>query len=270
MTATQQRVVLVTGGMGGLGETISTKMADAGYRVVVTYSPGNTKYDEWLADLKTRGYDMVAVPCDVASFDSCSSAVADIQTRLGAIDVLVNNAGIGSFGRADELPIEAWERVLAINLGAAFHGSRAALRHLRARHGCIVNTASISGLFADPGLLAYNVSKAGVVNLTRNMAVDHAAEGIRVNCICPGPVGTPMLSPLLADPGVAAQYAELIPLGRVGTAEEMAAGILFLASRDAAFMTGTAIVIDGGVTCQTGQPNLDRILRAIVAPGSGG
>ena len=150
---------------------------------------------------------------------------------------------------------------MAVNLGAVLHGSRAALPHLRKSRGCIVNTASISGLFADPGLLAYNVSKAGVVNLTRNMAVDHAAEGVRVNCICPGPVGTPMLAPLLEDPAVAAEYAERIPLGRAGTADEMAAAILFLASRDAAYITGAALVIDGGVTCQTGQPSFDKILR---------
>lgn len=259
----ESKVAVVTGAASGIGAaTVERFLAEGAF----------------VAACDVKGEALAVLPADrtlIRAFDVADSValatfIDAAAARFGTIDILVNNAGIGSFGRADELPVEAWDRVLAINLGAAFHGSRAALPYLRESRGCIVNTASISGLFADPGLLAYNVSKAGVVNLTRNMAVDHAADGIRVNCICPGPVATPMLNPLLADPGVAAQYAALIPLGRAGTADEMAAAILFLASRDAAFITGTALVIDGGVTCQTGQPNLDRIMRGHVPPGAGG
>jgi meso-butanediol dehydrogenase/(S,S)-butanediol dehydrogenase/diacetyl reductase len=263
------KVAVVTGAASGIGAAAAERFLAEGAFVAGCDVNGDALADRF-AQFGVPGDRVLTQAVDVADSAALAAFIHAAAVRFGAIDVLVNNAGIGSFGRADELPVEAWDRVLAINLGAAFHGSRAALPYLRKSHGCIVNTASISGLFADPGLLAYNVSKAAVVNLTRNMAVDHAAEGIRVNCICPGPVGTPMLAPLLADPGVTAQYATLIPLGRVGTAEEMAAAILFLASRDAAFITGTAMVIDGGVTCQTGQPNLDRILRAIVPPGAGG
>ena len=263
------KVAVVTGAASGIGAAVAERLLAEGASIA-----GCDVNPETL----TATFSGFGVPLDrvfTQAFDVSDSSILTgfidaAATRFGKIDILINNAGIGSFGRADELQPQDWDRLLAVNLSAVFHGSRAALRYLRLSRGCIVNTASISGLFADPGLLAYNVSKAGVVNLTRNMAVDHAAEGIRVNCLCPGPVGTPMLAPLLADPGVTAQYADLIPLGRVGTAEEMAAGILFLASRDAAFMTGASLTVDGGVTCQTGQPNLDRILRAIVPPGAGG
>ena len=119
--AAKQRVVLVTGGMGGLGETISTKMADAGYKVVVTYSPGNTKHDEWLADMKGRGYEMFAVPCDVADIESCAKAVAGVQDKIGAVDVLVNNAGITrdmTFKKMDKVN---WDAVLRTNLDSLFN-----------------------------------------------------------------------------------------------------------------------------------------------------
>ena len=118
---TQTRVVLVTGGMGGLGETISTKMADAGYKVVVTYSPGNTKHGEWVAGMKQRGYDVLAVPCDVADFDSCGRAVAEVQEKLGPVDVLVNNAGITrdmTFKKMDKVN---WDAVMRTNLDSLFN-----------------------------------------------------------------------------------------------------------------------------------------------------
>ena len=263
------KVAVVTGAASGIGAAVAQRFLAEGGSVAGCDVNGSA-LEATFAGFGAHVDRIFIQAFDVADSVALAAFIDTATAQFDAIDVLVNNAGIGSFGRVDELTPEAWERVLSINLSAAFHGSRAALPHLRASRGCIVNTASISGLFADPGLVAYNVSKAGVVNLTRNMAVDHAAEGIRVNCICPGPVATPMLNPLLADPAVAAQYAALIPLGRAGTAEEMAAAVLFLASRDAAFMTGVALVIDGGVTCQTGQPNLDRILRGNVAPGAGG
>ena len=116
-----QKVVLVTGGMGGLGETISTKMADAGYKVVVTYSPGNTKHAEWVADMKKRGYDIMAVPCDVADYDSCTKAVAEVQAKAGAVDVLVNNAGITRDTTFKKMDKVNWDAVMRTNLDSLFN-----------------------------------------------------------------------------------------------------------------------------------------------------
>ena len=116
-----QKVVLVTGGMGGLGETISTKMADAGYKVVVTYSPGNTKHAEWVADMKTRGYEIMAVPCDVADYDSCTKAVAEVQAKAGAVDVLVNNAGITRDMTFKKMDRVNWDAVMRTNLDSLFN-----------------------------------------------------------------------------------------------------------------------------------------------------
>src|SRR5690606_14937803 len=167
---------------------------------------------------------------------------------FGALDILVKNTLIGRFGHFDEITPEACRTSFHVGRDAVFFASRTALPHLRKTRGYVVNTASISGLLGDPGLVAYHVAKAGVVNLTRNMAVDHAHEGIRVNCICPGGVATPMLKAHTRDAAIMAEYEKLVPMGRVAQPEEMAAGIAFLASGDASYITGHALVIDGGVT----------------------
>src|SRR5690606_13557906 len=177
---------------------------------------------------------------DVADGDAVMQCVDDAAAHFGQLDVLVNNAGIGCFGHVDEITPQAWRQTMAVDLDAVFFASRTALPHLRKTRGNIVNTASISGLLGDPGLVAYNVAKAGVVNLTRNMAVDHAHEGIRVNCICPGGVATPMLKAHTRDAAIMAEYEKLVPMGRVAQPEEMAAGIAFLASGDASYITGHA------------------------------
>lgn len=198
---------------------------------------------------------------DVADADAYAAFIDHAAARFGRLDVLVNNAGIGSFGHVDEVDTKYWRKVMAVNVDAVFFGVRAAMPYLRKTKGCVVNTASISGLFADPGLLAYNTSKGALINMTRNLAVDHASDGVRFNCICPGGVATPMTKAHLADAAFMDEYATLVPMARMGLPEEMAAGIAFLASRDAAYITGTTLTIDGGVTAQTGQPNFDRLYR---------
>lgn len=250
------KVVAITGAASGIGEATARRFAAEGARLALC-----DLSEEALATAAV-GFDAPLLRVvDVSDAGAFEHFIDETASNFGRLDVLVNNAGIGCFGHVDEISAEQWRRTMAVDLDAVFFGSRAALPHLRRVGGCIVNTASISGLFADPGLAAYNVAKAGVVNLTRNMAVDHAAEGVRVNCICPGGVGTAMLKAHLRDAAIMEEYERLVPMGRVGTADEMAAGIAFLASGDASYITGTTLTIDGGVTAQTGQPNFDRIYR---------
>jgi meso-butanediol dehydrogenase/(S,S)-butanediol dehydrogenase/diacetyl reductase len=254
------KVVLVTGAASGIGRATALRFAAEGARLALcdvnAALLARTGTDSGLARA-----DLFMRDLDVADGAALESFVRDAAAALGGIDVLVNNAGIGSFGRVDEISPEQWRRVFAVNVDSIFFATRAALPFLRVSRGSIVNTASISGQAGDPRLGAYCAAKGSVVNLTRQLALDHAADGIRVNCVCPGPVATPMVQAHLRDEAIMREYAERIPLARVGTAEEIAAGIAFLASRDASFITGHDLTIDGGVTAHTGQPDFDRLYR---------
>jgi acetoacetyl-CoA reductase len=241
-----QKVVLVTGGMGGLGETISTKMADAGYRVVVTYSPGNTKHAEWTADMKSRGYDIVTVPCDVADIESCAKAVAQVQDKVGAVDVLVNNAGITrdmTFKKMDKVN---WDAVLRTNLDSLFNMTKQVADGMVERGwGRIINVSSVNGSKGAFGQTNYSAAKAGVHGFTKALALEVARKGVTVNTISPGYIGTKMVTAIpkeILDTKILPQ----IPVGRLGRPEEVAGLIIYLASEEAAFVTGANIAINGG------------------------
>ena len=241
-----QKVVLVTGGMGGLGETISTKMADAGYKVVVTYSPGNTKHAEWVADMKKRGYAIMAVPCDVADYDSCTKAVAEVQAKAGAVDVLVNNAGITRDTTFKKMDKVNWDAVIRTNLDSLFNMTKQVADGMVERGwGRILNISSVNGSKGAFGQTNYSAAKAGVHGFTKALALEVAKKGVTVNTISPGYIGTKMVTAIPKDV-LDTKILPQIPVGRLGKPEEVAGLVIYLASEEAAFLTGANIAINGG------------------------
>ncbi len=232
--------------MGGLGETISSKMADAGYKVVVTYSPGNTKHGEWLADMKSRGYDMLAVACDVADIDSCAKAVGEVHKQHGAIDVLVNNAGITrdmTFKKMDKVN---WDAVMRTNLDSLFNMTKQVADGMVERGwGRIINVSSVNGSKGAFGQTNYSAAKAGVHGFTKALALEVAKKGVTVKTISPGYIGTKMVTAIPQDI-LDSKILPQIPVGRLGKPEEVAGLIIYLASEEAAFLTGANIAINGG------------------------
>ena len=241
-----KHVVLVTGGMGGLGETISAKMVDAGYRVAVTYSPGNKTHAEWVAQMKAKGYDILAVPCDVADFDSCANAVATVQAKFGAIDVLVNNAGITrdmTFKKMDKVN---WDAVMRTNLDSLFNMSKQVVDAMVEKGwGRVINVSSVNGSKGAFGQTNYSAAKAGVHGFTKALALEVAKKGVTVNTISPGYIGTKMVMAIAKDV-LDSKILPNIPVGRLGKPEEVAGLIIYLASDEAAFVTGANIAINGG------------------------
>ena len=240
------RVVLVTGGMGGLGEVISTKMSAAGYRVAVTYSPGNTKHAEWVADMKARGHDILAVPCDVADLESCTKAVAEVREKVGEVDVLVNNAGITrdmTFKKMDKVN---WDAVLRTNLDSLFNMSKQLVDGMTERGwGRVINVSSVNGSKGAFGQTNYSAAKSGVHGFTKALALEVAKKNVTVNTISPGYIGTKMVMAIPKEV-LDSKILPQIPLGRLGKPEEVAGLIIYLASEEAAFVTGANIAINGG------------------------
>ena len=240
------RVVLVTGGMGGLGETISTKMADAGYKVAVTYSPGNSKHAEWVAGMKERGYDIAAVPCDVADLDSCAKAVAEVTAKVGPVDVLVNNAGITrdmTFKKMDKVN---WDAVMKTNLDSCFNMTKQVCDGMTDRGwGRVINISSVNGQKGAFGQTNYSAAKAGMHGFTKALALEVARKGVTVNTISPGYIGTKMVMAIPKDV-LDSKIIPQIPMGRLGKPEEVAGLVAYLASDEAAFLTGANIAINGG------------------------
>jgi acetoacetyl-CoA reductase len=246
MSMAKQRVVLVTGGMGGLGETISTKMADAGYQVAVTFSPTNTKHTEWVQGMKAKGYEILAVPCDVSDFNSCANAAAAVVAKLGAVDVLVNNAGITrdmTFKKMDKVN---WDAVLRTNLDSLFNMTKQVADGMVERGwGRIINVSSVNGSKGAFGQTNYSAAKAGVHGFTKSLALEVAKKGVTVNTISPGYIGTKMVTAIPEDI-LNTKILPQIPVGRLGKPEEVAGLIIYLASDEAAFVTGANIAINGG------------------------
>jgi acetoacetyl-CoA reductase len=241
-----QRVAVVTGGMGGLGEAICIKLAQMEYRVVATYSPGNTKSADWIKDMKARGFEMHAVPVDVSDFDSCQKAAARIQSEVGAIDVLVNNAGITRDMTFKKMGKVDWDAVLRTNLDSVFNMTKPVCDGMVDRGwGRIINISSINGQKGAFGQTNYSAAKAGMHGFSKALALEVARKGVTVNTISPGYIGTKMV---LAVPKevLDSKIIPLIPVGRLGKPDEVAGLVAYLCSDEAAFVTGANIAINGG------------------------
>ncbi len=240
------RVTLVTGGMGGLGEAICIKMANMGYAVATTYSPGNTKVDAWLTEMKEKGYHFRAYPCDVADYDSAQQCVAQIVKDMGPIDVLVNNAGITrdmTFKKMDKVN---WDAVIKTNLDSAFNMTKPVCDGMVERGwGRIINISSVNGQKGAFGQTNYSAAKAGMHGFTKALAYEVARKGVTVNTISPGYIGTKMVT-AIAPEVLETKILPQIPMGRLGKPEEVAGLVAYLASEEAAFVTGANIAINGG------------------------
>jgi len=241
-----QRIALVTGGMGGLGEAICMKLEKMGIRVVVTYSPGNTKYKDWLKEMEGAGHNFAAYPCDVSDFDSCRACVEQIARDVGPIDILINNAGITRDMTFKKMTKVDWDAVMKTNLDSVFNVTKPVCDGMVERGwGRIINVSSVNGQKGAFGQTNYSAAKAGMHGFTKALAYEVARKGVTVNTISPGYIGTKMVLAIPKDV-LDTKIVPQIPMGRLGKPDEVAGLCAYLASDEAAFLTGANIAINGG------------------------
>ncbi len=244
MTAAE-RVAFVTGGSSGIGRATAAAFLAAGYAVgICARDPERLE----VAAVELAGGDrLLSLPCDVADRSHAAAAIAETAERFGRLDAVVNAHGvIGSFQTIEQLTPEGWQEVLGPNLHGPINTTVAAVPHLKSTRGAIVNVSSINAYQAEPLMAPYGVAKAGLVAFTAYAACELADYGIRVNCIAPGWVSTPMARPFFEEAGVETERVSMTMLGRVGEPEEIASIAVFLAGPGASYMTGTTVVADGG------------------------
>lgn len=243
MTAPDRKTAIVTGSARGIGLRIAEKFLSLGYGVALLDRDAGTLA---VAGEKLRGPNALPIVCDISNPAQVAEAAAAVTERFGRIDALVNNAGIAVFKPALDTTFEEWSAVMATNLTGAFICTQAcAPVMLRTGGGSIVNIASISGLRASTLRVAYGTSKAALIHLTKQHAAELGNQGIRVNCVAPGPVETEMAK-LVHSPDIRAAYADAIPLARYGTLDEIASAVIFLCSEAAGYVNGQTLAVDGG------------------------
>ena len=243
------RVAIVTGAASGIGLASARLLASEGAKVLL--ADRSPQGEQAAAELRAQGHDARFMAADVSDELQVAALVEAAVAAWGRLDVMVANAGISGRGVTDKTALSDWERVLAVNLTGVFLCAKHAIPAMRkSGGGAIISTASIVGLVGVAGALPYSAAKGAVVNMTRTMALDCAGDGIRVNTVCPGFIDAAMEGLTERSQEQAARLVALHPLGRLGTAQDVAKAIAFLGSDDASFITGTALVVDGGYTAR--------------------
>lgn len=248
------KVVVVTGGGSGIGAATAHRFAADGATVVIT-GRSQDKLDKTVADAPA-GSTVVAKACDTSDEDAVTHLVDEVAREHGRLDTLVNNAAIARPGTVADLDADTWREVMATDVDGVFYASKAAIDHLKATRGSIVNVGSVSGLGGDWGMAAYNAAKGAVVNLTNAMALDHGPDGVRVNAVHPSLTATDMSEGIRSDDEVMAKFRDRIPFGRPAEPAEVGDVIAFLASDDARFVSGAHVPVDGGLGASNGQPRM--------------
>lgn len=247
--------VIVTGGASGIGKATAERFLEEGAKVAII-DVSRKSGERALGEFRAKGHAPLLLVGDVTKSADVKRMVREAKRRLGKIDVLFNNAGILVEGTVEQVSEKDWDRIMAINVKGVFLMSKEIIPiMLKQKKGVIVNNASCSGLVGDRNAIAYNTSKGAVVLMTKCLALDYALKNIRVNCVCPGEIDTPMFRQEAKARGLPVeeyreQLCEYHPIGRLGRPEEVANAVLFLASEEAGFITGIAFSVDGGYTCQ--------------------
>jgi NAD(P)-dependent dehydrogenase (short-subunit alcohol dehydrogenase family) len=244
------RVALVTGGGAGIGRGIAERFIEAGICVAI-FDVDGVRARAVAGQLESNG-DAIAIVGDVSRDDDARIAIATTVERFGQLDILVNNAGIELYGNVDSTSENEWDRQLDVNVKGAFLCCKHAIPYMRQSGGVILNISSVHAFTSYPSSVAYDASKSALLGLTRALAVDHGRNGIRVNVVCPGYIDTPLMDAWLASETnpeeVMRRVVDVHPLGRIGMPRDVAEACLFLASDAASFITGTQLVVDGGLT----------------------
>lgn len=255
-------VAVVVGGTSGIGAATARLLAAQGSAVVVVgrNQDRGEAIASGLVNQSANTVDARFYQADLRSTDDIDGLFAFVQEHFGRLNMLVNSSGVVVAGRAEDLALKHWQRLIDVNLTGVFYTCQQAIPLLRqaASQGevaSIVNVGSLSGRGADVGMTAYNAAKAGLVNLTRNLALELSEYGVRVNLVAPGPIDTPMAKDSTSVPEIRSAYEAQIPLGRFGTPEEVAEAVRFLSSSAAGFITGSELVVDGGLSARSGLPD---------------
>ncbi|MEM7019110.1 MAG: SDR family oxidoreductase [Pseudomonadota bacterium] len=245
------KIAIITGAGSGIGAASAHRFAEEGACVVVV-DIRERKAEQVASEIEEKGGSALHLQVDVSNADSVRGMVEATIARFGRLDILFNNAGTLRPGTAVELSVEDWDLVMGVNVRSVYLGAKYAVPHMEAQgSGSIINTASISGLHGDGNAVVYAASKAAVINLTRALSTDHAPHGVRVNAICPGTIETPPVQRMMSDPDVLTRNEHAHALGRLGQPAEIANAALWLASDQSSFVTGEAIVVDGGLRAQS-------------------